>query len=659
MKKYMMMAALAAATVGLFTSCSEEEIVKVSAQAGEPIRFAATARVAGTRTVYGDKVDNQWPLYWVDGDQVMVNCPQAQASEEDGKQNTATYTVSDADGTNVYSVQGEGLYWGAEDTHNFYEAYPAANVQEIKDGVLTATMPETQTPTLVNGYYVDMNAALMAGATSCQRSSLSAGGVELPFEPIFTAVDITISASPNQDFELKSITVANISTDANPAPVAGSFTYNYATKKYTTVVVKNNVQMEFDTPITLAQGSTETVKATIFIRGDYNKAVKVQLNGKLDDQLTLLAKEGDPEVAVHLLKPSMRNHIVLGALPEKQQDTPPVGDLTGANWIAFEKNSTPVSKMSLPGSYDSGNFVEATSGKDRTQTKSFPGWLEKYAAEYGMPINTSTQRRRVLEKIPGNDVVNYQLDHGVRVFDMRLKWDNSAAQRGFFTNKHDNDASGNATILRTFITDAVKWLKAHTTEFLVVFLTDDADAANFKAHIYDEITNKIMVGEYKDYYLMNFDPNITVAQARGKILFVESNYTGSIVGNNISAWSKESVDLQTSPFLIGTGNAFIHDHFTVAVADKENQIKSAFAEAKKETVASNWHITGTCFHTRSSDNISDRMRSINTLVINQVAQAAKEKKQVGIVLLGYVCTDENNQRGQKTVDDVWNLNFVE
>lgn len=643
MKKYMMMAALAAATVGLFTSCSEEEIVKVSAQTGEPIRFAATARVAGTRTVYGEQAaDMSWPLYWVDGDKVTVNCPQAQTIE--GKNNTADYIVSGADGTNVYTVQGEGLYWGAEDTHNFYEAYPAANVQEIKDGVLTATMPETQTPTLVNGYYVDMNAALMAGATSCQRSSLSAGGVELPFEPIFTAVDITISASPNQDFELKSITVANISTADSPAPVAGSFTYNYATKKYTTVDVKNNVQMEFDTPITLHGGTEETVKATIFIRGDYDKAVKVQLNGKLDDQLTLLAKEGDPEVTAHVLKPSMRNHIVLGALPEKQQDTPPVGDLTGSNWIAFEKNATPVSKMSLPGSYDSGNFVEKTSGRNRTQTNSIGGLETIWGGK---------------ENVPGSEIVKYQLNHGVRVFDMRLKWDNSASQRGFYVNKHDNDASGNATILKDFLGYAVEWLKAHTTEFLVVFLTDDADAANFKAHIYDEITNKIMIGENKDYYLMNFDPSITVAQARGKVLFVESNYTGSIIGNNISTWSKESVNLQTSPFSIGTGNAIIHDNFTEGDTNKKNQIKAAFTAAKNETVASNWHITGTCYHHSNANNISDRMRGINTYVIDQVAQAATEKKQVGIVLIGYVCTDENNQRGQKTVDDVWNLNFVE
>lgn len=656
MKRYMLMAALAAATVGLFTSCSEEEIVKVSAKTGEAIRFSATTRAAATRTVYSaTATGGKWDLYWVNDDQVTVHCPQANVQE--GHKNTAVYTVTGEDGTHsVYGITGEGLYWGQEDKHYFYEAYPAKNVQQIENSVLTATMPVTQYAKLHNGCYVDMDAALMAGTTWCQRSSVESTGVDLPFEPIFTAVDITISPAPNQDFVLRSVTVANVEGEEHPAPVAGTFTYDMATEEYGDVAVENNVQLEFEEPITLTPESAP-VKATVFIRGDYNKAVKVVLNGLLDGELTNMKKQGDPEVSAHLLKPCMRNHIVMGALPEKKEQAPD-HDLNGEWWISYEKNATPVSKMSLPGSYDSGNFVEKTSGRDRTQTKSFPGFLEHYAELYNMPINTSTQRERVLALIPGNDIVNYQLNHGVRAFDMRLKWDNSAANRGFFTNKHDNDASGNATLLRVFLTDAVNWLKKHTTEFLVVFLSHDSDESNFNAHINDEITD-IMAGN-ENYYLTNFNSDITVAQARGKVLFVFVNKTDQYVGNAINSWGKNTEGMQQSSFSSFTANtahkAVIHDDFVCTVANKKTQLTAAFNSSKTDNDGSNWHITCSCYHTSSVNNISDRMRDINEYVISEVAKC-QSGQSLGIVLMGYVCTDDANQKGQTAVNAVWNLNF--
>ncbi len=659
------MAALAAATAGLLTSCSEEEIVKAGAKTGEPINFAATTRIAQTRTVYGELNDKQWPLYWVDGDQVRVHCPQANV--QDGHENIATYKVEGVDGTkNVYSITGEGLYWGQDDTHYFYEAYPVKNVTSIENGVLTATMPETQTPTLTNGYYVDMDAALMAGMTSCKKSTVASTGVDLPFAPIFTAVDITISASSNQDFELYSISVSSVAEEIDgdkvQQPISGSFTYDYS-GGYETLTGNNFVQMEFDDPIPLAKGSVQPIKATIFIRGDYDGAVRVMLNGKLDGAFTQLAKEGDPTVETHLLKPTMRNHITLGALPEKREDTPPVGDLTGSNWIAYEKNATYVSKMSIPGSYDSGNFVEKTGGSDRTQTKGFDEVREKWMEEKHPGVNwdriTDRQKENYLAEIPGAWIVNFQLNHGVRAFDMRLKWDNSAAHRGFYTNKHDNDASGGATLLRTFLSDAVNWLKSHTTEFLVVFLSHDSDASNFNAHINDEISS-IMAGN-ENYYLTNFNSDITVAQARGKVLFVFVNKTDRYIGNAINSWGKDVDGMQQSSFSSFTANtahkAVIHDDFVCnTVAKKKSQLTDAFNACKTDNDGSNWHITCSCYHTSSANNISDRMRDINEYVIDEVAKC-QPGQSLGIVLMGYVCTSDAYQKGQAAVNAVWNLNF--
>lgn len=640
------MAALAAATVGLFTSCSEEEIVKVSAKTGEAIRFSATTRAAATRTVYSaTATDGKWDLYWVNDDQVTVHCPQANVQE--GHVNTAVYTVTGEDGThNVYGITGEGLYWGQEDKHYFYEAYPAKNVQQIENSVLTATMPVTQYAKLHNGCYVDMDAALMAGMTDCKKSSVESTGVDLPFEPIFTAVDITISPAPNQDFVLRSVTVANVEGEEHPAPVAGTFTYDMATEEYGDVAVENNVQLEFEEPITLTPGSAP-VKATVFIRGDYNKAVKVVLNGLLDGELTNMKKQGDPEVSAHLLKPRMRNHIVMGALPEKKEQAPD-HDLNGEWWISYEKNATPVSKMSLPGSYDSGNFAEGTNGGNRTQTKSFTELLKKYNNDKWA--------------VPGDEVIKYQLNHGVRVFDFKLQWNND--DKKFFMNR--NDTRDIPVDFENFLKYSVTWLQQHTTEFLVVFtrplvknglFTGSENRQNengYKQNIASEI-DRIMSGK-EAYYLKSFSPDITVAQARGKILFIEVNYAGDdYTGNTIDTWKQDVSGYQASNFKVTSegSKVYIQDNFNVSNNTKLAEITNSFTICRKDNAASHWYITCSC---HDPGHVANNQKTVNQRVIEEVAKC-QSGQSLGIVLMGYVCTDDANQKGQTAVNAVWNLNF--
>lgn len=657
MKKYMFMAALAAVTVSLFTSCSEEDLVKTSAKTGDPIFFSATTRPVATRTVYSDdKASNgKWDLYWVNNDEVTIHCPQA--STADGHETTATYTVTaPSANSTTYGVSGEGLYWGGDEVHQFYEAYPSKNITSISDaGVVTAYMPETQTAKLVHGYYVDMDAALMAGKSAVyNKSSLPADGIVLPFDPIFTAVEITIKASADQDYLLKNITLSNISDNVDEdqiLPLAGDFTYNIGTQEYTTVGEKKKlVYLEFGDGVLIPQQGNndepDSLKAIVFVRGDFNNAVKVLLNGEADGKLDIKIKEPASQNDNNRLKARARNHISLGQLPPKPRqevdpdDPTPPSDLLGSNWIAFERNATYVSRMSIPGSYDSGAFVKGNATKDYelTQSDTIAGSVTS-----------------------GSEVVQYQLNHGVRAFDMRLKWDGTA---GFYINQSYSSTSGNVTLLRNFLGYAVDWLKAHTTEFLVVFLrTSENNHNSFRNNINREITQQIMGGSNSGYFLTSFKSDITVQEARGKVLFVFVNETPSstfsIIGNSVNGWSTTTSGLQTLSFSnpgVGSGNAIIHDQYICTTANKKTYIANAFNNCKSDADISRWHITCPCYHTGAQVAVANEVKEMNEYVITEVGKCTSYQQPVGIVLMGYVCTGELHA-GQKAVNEVWSLNF--
>lgn len=702
MKKYMTMAALAVATMGLFTSCSDEDIIKVSTKAGDPIRFTATTKEIGTRTAYGELNGDVWPIYWVDQDQVTIYSPEAMADEPtegeelgaDAKMNHAVYTVvgkTAENATTRYEISGEGLYWGENPVHNFYQAYPSKNVKGFNGSVVTAVMPATQnidvtnyTTKKVNNvnttiYAPDMNAALMVGSkTGVKKSDVEAGNkaIDLPFSPLFTAVDITISPAASATYDITSLTIANVEMAEEEAPLAGEFNYDIATGVYTDIMVQNNVQVQFSNPIHF-EPTSQPFTVTVMLRGDFGKALKVVVNAEkkekdpdTDVEHTLLGffkKQGvtykrEPDDDGNLvvkdfmnLQPGLRNHIDLKELPSTE-----FKEMTGEWWISHTKDEVYVSDMSLPGSYDSGNFVEGTSGTRRTQTNSIDELLTTYGSK---------------ENVPGSAIVKYQLDHGIRVFDMRLRYDNA---KGFYVNRNDGSATHkNATILSEFMGHAVQWLKQHTTEFLIVFLQADEGQENaFNSNIKTQIESIMEEKESSDYYLKSYNSNIKVSEARGKILFmtVGGNNT-PIIGNKVSSWSVDDKwGIQTSSFANGGGEFSIHDKnelrawegftYWARPEHKEEDITTSIENANSDTNRSNWHVTCNAAHTTltySQCSDGDERGATNYALNNFVVKLVNRKteptiKKAGIVLGAYVCTG-GTSHGQDFIDAIWKLNY--
>ena len=92
---------------------------------GEEVRFGATLeQKAGSRTIYGEEntMNGTFPIYWVNGDEVIVSSPECGARNGVG---TANYKVTVKGAAQNYATSldktGEiGVRWGENERGTFY-----------------------------------------------------------------------------------------------------------------------------------------------------------------------------------------------------------------------------------------------------------------------------------------------------------------------------------------------------------------------------------------------------------------------------------------------------------------------------------------------------------------------------------------------------------
>ena len=111
------------------TSCKDDDINYGPAAAGDEVLFSAEhaqfeMNGKDSRTVYGEREGNEYPIYWVNNDEIGIFCPQA-ASHPNTPNNEFYYKVvvegdKQSTGTLAKVNPGEnGLQWGEGDEHDF------------------------------------------------------------------------------------------------------------------------------------------------------------------------------------------------------------------------------------------------------------------------------------------------------------------------------------------------------------------------------------------------------------------------------------------------------------------------------------------------------------------------------------------------------------
>ena len=124
------------------TSCQDDELgggVTNPVQTGDEITFGSSLpEDIQTKTIYGtpDTESRTFPVYWENGDEIAIYCPQASMPAT----KLARYRISapttepySSTATAVTRIGDAGLQWGSDedDLHKFYAFYPSVQKPQV------------------------------------------------------------------------------------------------------------------------------------------------------------------------------------------------------------------------------------------------------------------------------------------------------------------------------------------------------------------------------------------------------------------------------------------------------------------------------------------------------------------------------------------------
>lgn len=154
MKKILYSLAIVAVTF-MATSCQDDELgggVTNPVQTGDEITFGSSLpEDIQSKTIYGqpDANTRTFPVYWADGDEIAIYCPQASMPAS----KLARYRISapttepySSTATAVTRIGDAGLQWGSDaDLHKFYAFYPSSGVKGTEStGFFNLEIPVNQ-----------------------------------------------------------------------------------------------------------------------------------------------------------------------------------------------------------------------------------------------------------------------------------------------------------------------------------------------------------------------------------------------------------------------------------------------------------------------------------------------------------------------------------
>lgn len=274
------------------TACKEEafEGKYGPAETGDEILFSADHANFGmngenSRTIYGDRKGNEYPIYWVNNDEIGIFCPQAGNHVNTPNKEFHYKVVTEGDksttGTLAKINDGDnGLQWGDGDEHHFYAIYPASASQ----GGVSATEVKCQIPvrqdpisikfdgTDTYTAYPNMNYAYMYAHSKASRLTEGDQPITLAFKPLVTVLEITVNGPKAGTVAGDSYQVSQVSIRSNE-DIAGEFLLtideNFGSNDGKCTPVNNGTVSNLVTiptymdgkPVTLKTGQKLVVKA--------------------------------------------------------------------------------------------------------------------------------------------------------------------------------------------------------------------------------------------------------------------------------------------------------------------------------------------------------------------------------------------------------------
>ena len=505
-KKIFLMSALTLLVCG----CQEDEGTLIQPTPGEEVKFGGRLDASPmTRTIYGESDGNGFPIYWVNGDQVLVASPECANNNGIG---SATYAISVENEEQNYATSMDktgdaGVQWGDNATANFYSIYPASDytrfTQSLTSARLTVTTQQNNTwdpDPKTNTVSPDMSACFMYAKTENVQNGSE---VNLAYKPLSTAVRFTVNGPTSGEpvtisfIRLHAPTGVALSgtfnvdftqtgTDGMPAVTAVTGrTFNYASM---------NAASSSGAYLTLGAGESVDVQLFFLLEQE----IKMDKNWYIEVATTSGTYKKNLTASGNMtLKPGQIHE--LPDLPTLN----PGGEWDPANWMVNIQRNVYLSEISIPGSWNS--------------------------------LNPDFQGE--------NPSITDQYNAGVRAFHLDTRWRATGGWWGLIGNSPITDlgiANGGSTY--DVVGDNGKRLKCMT------------QAAPTFASALTEITSKVQEDEYMVVYCTfaqgstvygdwraeiakacannesvidarTLDANSTVADVLGNVIVIVSTYT--------------------------------------------------------------------------------------------------------------------------------------
>lgn len=345
--------------------CQDEEPGSVQPTPGEEVKFGAVLEKNVTRTIYGDENTNGVPIYWVDGDEVIVSSPQC---GQEGGVGFAFYKVKVDGATQDYATSldktGEtGLRWGDNATGDFYSVYPSSSLYtnlNADNKTYRLIMPAQQDNNIVteNGKKIvrsDMRSCFMYARTP---NVPNGDVVNLKYVPLSTALRFTLQGPQTGDpvtinyIRIYAPQGTNISGtyDVDLSTVSESGLPNMTVVNGRNYVTMNVADASTSAYLTLAQG--ESIDLNIFMLIAQNTTIT-------DDWYIEVAVDG-VNYTMNFDASSLEDNektLVPGKVHRLKEALPPLtsSEWDPANWMANLQRNVYLSEISIPGSWNSMN----------------------------------------------------------------------------------------------------------------------------------------------------------------------------------------------------------------------------------------------------------------------------------------------------------------
>ena len=242
--------------------CSEEEPIQTPSKSGGEVQFGLSLERM-SRTIYGPESSNAFPVYWSEGDKVLVASPQC-------SRKSAEYSVTPVAGQNYAEAltrTGEaGVQWGSTDA-DFYSVYPSNDASywktiEENNVVANLNIASKQSANLVYDQTkkiyssADMDNVVMYAVAS---GVVNGSDVNLQYTPYSTVLEFEVAVGPvGNNNTYGSAKVMSMTLEAPTGTnITGDVTLKFNGSNAPTITAagnnSNKITMEFTTHPVLDQ----------------------------------------------------------------------------------------------------------------------------------------------------------------------------------------------------------------------------------------------------------------------------------------------------------------------------------------------------------------------------------------------------------------------